>query len=564
MSSGDILRHIAVLLLGLFFMAMCTCVSYVLIKSLNDLSLSLMFGPLSIVVTFGLFDKYVRAEKEKIEAKKKALLHATSKNTKICKAKLSCPAAEALNTIKNIVETSGSQLKSIKIIEIVINDRDGKKWKKTGNKIISVESLEIHLELSCKNPYRKLHRILSCHTEQLQKTSSAASTIDFRWSGSKHELRDTRSEAYQTSNFLIQTILAELKNQSLLLQSPFSRQSVKVTKTANTKSAEYTRAETAAYSIDEAETRWPTAQDFLEAVQNPQQNLSDGELKAARTELNILGLPKVASGMFASVYQLVSDTKSWAVRCFNDPPGDNHERYQAVSHFILSDDLPYTVDFAYIKEGIRLEQIWYPIVKMNWVEGVPLNLFIDKHLDDKTVLTDLRAEFRKMVEKLQENGIAHGDLQHGNILVSEGEIYLVDYDAFYVPELAGKKSKELGHANYQHPARSAEHFGNYLDNFSAHIIDLSLLCLIEEPELWEKFEGGDECILFRQQDFLSSKKSPLFNHLLNHKNSEIKEAASAILAYLEMDPVDIPPLAVEKGERISLKVEQHENKLADA
>lgn len=41
-----------------------------------------------------------------------------------------------------------------------------------------------------------------------------------------------------------------------------------------------------------------------------------------------------------------------------------------------------------------------------------------------------------MCKKLHEKSIAHGDLQHGNILVdSNGNIYLIDYDSMFVPSL---------------------------------------------------------------------------------------------------------------------------------
>ena len=44
---------------------------------------------------------------------------------------------------------------------------------------------------------------------------------------------------------------------------------------------------------------------------------------------------------------------------------------------------------------------------------------------------------------MREHVIAHGDLQHGNIIVQDdGTIRLVDYDGCYVPELAGLKSNE--------------------------------------------------------------------------------------------------------------------------
>src|SRR5438093_695743 len=60
---------------------------------------------------------------------------------------------------------------------------------------------------------------------------------------------------------------------------------------------------------------------------------------------------------------------------------------------------------------------------------------------------------------LREAGMAHADLQHGNVLLIPGSkdnalaLRLVDYDGMYVPALADRPSGELGHPNYQHPLR---------------------------------------------------------------------------------------------------------------
>jgi len=52
-------------------------------------------------------------------------------------------------------------------------------------------------------------------------------------------------------------------------------------------------------------------------------------------------------------------------------------------------------------------------------------------------LQQLAERFRTMVSRLKEAGIAHGDLQHGNILVIDDDYKLVDYDGIYVPSLNG-------------------------------------------------------------------------------------------------------------------------------
>jgi len=49
---------------------------------------------------------------------------------------------------------------------------------------------------------------------------------------------------------------------------------------------------------------WPTPADYQDAIQNPKICFKDPTLKAGSVELTALGLPRVASGNFASVYKV--------------------------------------------------------------------------------------------------------------------------------------------------------------------------------------------------------------------------------------------------------------------
>lgn len=364
-----------------------------------------------------------------------------------------------------------------------------------------------------------------------KKNPDSGTLLEMKWrSCTIKSLSDPKSFEYQLAHYLVDSFDNKLQKEALI------NYSVKAELQAVNSHAETKQGRTA----------WPNPNDFCEAIQNPKTSLSDPSLKGSQVQLNMLGYPRVASGMFASVFEMRDGEKRWALRCFNHDPKEKADRYTLISKSILSDKLSYTVDFDYQKNGILVNSAWYPVLKMDWVEGETLDLFVQKNLFDKNKLANLQEKFRLMLRSLQENGIAHGDLQHGNILVRSQEIYLVDYDAFFVPGLEGKESKEIGHANYQHPARSASDFGPYLDNFSSLVIDLSLSALIEEPELWDEFDGGDECLLFRRKDFLEGKDSALFQRLLNHKADHLRKGASHLLAYLSLSINEIPGLIESK------------------
>lgn len=308
---------------------------------------------------------------------------------------------------------------------------------------------------------------------------------------------------------------------------------------------------------------WPSPQDYNESVQNPSLAFADAELAAAEPELNIIGLPKPASGNFASVYRLFSQAEEWAVRCFLQPLADQNSRYLALSQKLSTVDAPFFAQFEFMQNGIRVRREWFPIIKMEWVHGQSLSDYIKTNLNDSRKLNTLADEFKKMILLMREHGIAHGDLQHGNIIVQDdGSIRLVDYDGCYVPELSGLKSNELGHRNYQHPKRSASDFNQNIDNFSSWLIWVSIKAVAEDPHLWDKLHGGDECLLFRRHDFLRSEYSRAFHLLEMHYNENIRLHGRFLRSLLNAEcsqtpaldapldvPTNLPPLkaVVELG-----------------
>jgi tetratricopeptide (TPR) repeat protein len=298
-----------------------------------------------------------------------------------------------------------------------------------------------------------------------------------------------------------------------------------------------------ALSIPQGAALWPTPQQYNEAIQHPKHCFGPLELREALPEVNQLGLPKPVSGNFATIYRLGSGKGDWAIKCFTRRITDEHARYRAISARLDEANLRYFVPFQYIAEGIKVHNDWFPMVQMRWVEGKALNVYIVEHLYQPTVLGKLADNLATMIDGLLAAGIAHGDLQHGNILVVEDDLVLVDYDGMWVPELAKFKSNELGHPNYQHPGRTKEHFGSYLDNFAGWLIYCSLRCIYEDPQLWETLQGGDDCLLLRQEDLQNPQRSPRLQLLLTHENHEVREHARVILRLLAVPPEKVPTFA---------------------
>ena len=161
--------------------------------------------------------------------------------------------------------------------------------------------------------------------------------------------------------------------------------------------------------------RWPNHVDYSEVVQYPEVSFDDPVLQQAIPSTNSLGLPVALSGNFASVYQLSNGTDTFAVRCFVRQVTNQKARYASLEKYLAPLQLPFMVPFEFISKGIRVNEDWYPIVKMDWVAGDPLHRYVEKHLDQPAKLELLSINWREMVRTLEENSIGHGDLQHGNV-----------------------------------------------------------------------------------------------------------------------------------------------------
>jgi hypothetical protein len=289
---------------------------------------------------------------------------------------------------------------------------------------------------------------------------------------------------------------------------------------------------------------WPSPQDFHEAVQNPYYCFADKFLRNGMPELDMMGMPRVSSGAFASVYRMRCLDRDRAVRCFLHPIKDQQYRYEVLRTSVDPEQLPWLVDFDYSGEGIRVAGKWYPILMMDWVEGVPLNQHISKlcEFEELDEIEDLRLQFLELAADLREAHVAHGDLQHGNILVQDGRLVLVDYDGMFVPDLQGQRSNELGHANYQHPCRSEEHFDDAIDHFSTWVIDTALLCLREDPSLWRFCLDDGESMLFHRQDFIRPENSAIMAQLAGHQSQTVRTRGRSFRELLDLPLEEIPPL----------------------
>lgn len=293
---------------------------------------------------------------------------------------------------------------------------------------------------------------------------------------------------------------------------------------------------------------WPTGQDYEQSFQAPGSYIhpSLGDTQKWTVEKNAKNVAWLvqASGNYGSIYKVKDqDGKCFALKCFTRKSSQLNERYQVIHNYLdtlKGNGLP-LMDFSYFPDGIRTRRdpkYYFPMVRMPWIEGLTLNKYISKNLTHPKAIENTATSFLEGVSRLQESGIAHGDLSGDNIIVDpHGKVILVDYDGMFVPPLKGYSATENGHADFQHPMRTKSTFSRYMDNFSIAVVYLSLLAISKRPELWEKYNQDDpDCLIMRKADFLSPSSSAVFGDLSKIRSPRTKKLRAIILQAIKEDP----------------------------
>ena len=247
------------------------------------------------------------------------------------------------------------------------------------------------------------------------------------------------------------------------------------------------------------------------------------------------------TGGFTAVFPVVVQNEKWAFRCWHANMGNTAQRFKEIAQCVKSSQAPYLCDFAYVDKGILVDGKLYPTTRMKWVEGKTIKDYICDNAYNNTKLQKLGDNFLGLIKDMHHRGYAHGDLQHGNILVGNNEsLFLVDYDSFYCPALKGEKDIIKGLVDYQHPARINNSFANEkLDYFSELIIYTSIYAIAENPGLVTKYQmANSEKMLFSKNDFNNINSSIVYKDLKSLDNSRVNKLLDILSLYLSKKSID--------------------------
>jgi hypothetical protein len=276
--------------------------------------------------------------------------------------------------------------------------------------------------------------------------------------------------------------------------------------------------------------RYPSPEDYLKAVQRPESFTTD-ELRRAELVVHpVFQIPMPASGTSAVVFKAVLGGEIQALRFFTRDDDWSADRYDALHAHFLGSDLEGNVAMPqWVQDGIEVNGQTWPVVRMQWVEGHTLNKHVDTLVarEDVAALNTLADQWLELVVALQRAEFAHGDLQHGNVMVDErGTMRLVDFDCSWIARFLGwPPPSETGHRNYQPETRP---WGRWMDTFSGLLIYTSLRALAKSPTPWHTLNTGEN-MLFRREDFRQPHDTATWTHLAGLGDRRVDDLARRLI-----------------------------------
>lgn len=283
-------------------------------------------------------------------------------------------------------------------------------------------------------------------------------------------------------------------------------------------------------NIDEI-LSYPTVGQYTEAIKDSAKAPDEyfDKLKHLRPVFDDNGEPIMSSGNFAVVFKMKDEYgKQYAVRCFHRAQQGRERNYKLICEELAKVSSPYLSPIRYYYKELFVDSDEYPVLLMDWVDGLPLDKYIRKVLNEREKLVKLANEFRKLSVWLLSQPFAHGDLKPDNILVkNDGSLVLVDYDGMYVPAMQGQKARELGSPDFRDPSRTEDSFNKDIDDLPILSILLSLEMLVENKEYLSMY-GAEDRLLFSKNDYEDFQNCELYKIAYSSYNDDISELASEI------------------------------------
>jgi len=136
---------------------------------------------------------------------------------------------------------------------------------------------------------------------------------------------------------------------------------------------------------------YPLISEYIEAIKSAEDNFD--ELSYLRPVLGNDGLPVMTSGNFAVVFKMMDEQKGdfYAVKCFTKEQEGRAEAYREITNELKEISSPYLTSVCYMDKELYVDtdqttEKEFPVLIMDWVDGMPLDKYLRENLDSKYIM----------------------------------------------------------------------------------------------------------------------------------------------------------------------------------
>ena len=130
---------------------------------------------------------------------------------------------------------------------------------------------------------------------------------------------------------------------------------------------------------------YPLISEYIEAIKSAEDNFK--ELTNLRPVLSADGQPVMTSGNFAVVFKMKDEQTGTfhALKCFLKEQEGREEAYSLISKELSDVNSNYLTPIKYLDKELFVDskntsETEFPVILMNWVEGMTLDKYIHKYV----------------------------------------------------------------------------------------------------------------------------------------------------------------------------------------